>query len=253
MSVLTKNWFTLTASFPILNFCIHTFYKVIKSSGIPFDTDKDKREAFFKYVEYTISRFSEQNVSVHTVKLYTGGFQDATKEDITDRCLRLFKKGIKVLEISAATWPIYVEQPMYRLPDILLSAASLTSLTLCACELPSSLKVDAIKFKSLKCLHLDSILLDEEMIKRLTMSCPLLEQLLIYCHGFKTFYIHGLHYLQILFLKFKDEVEKINIEASNLCFLGLLDDDGGVAPSMNFASCKKLTRNLNQFSSPQIP
>ena len=94
MSVLSNYWFELTASFPILDFDFLKFEKVIESSGIPIDTEKDKRDMFFKYIEYTVSRFCEQNVSMHTFKLVTV-FPDPSDVEIIDRCLRLIlEKGV---------------------------------------------------------------------------------------------------------------------------------------------------------------
>ncbi|PWA77659.1 F-box domain, Leucine-rich repeat domain, L domain-like protein [Artemisia annua] len=265
MSVLSNYWFELTASFPILDFSIYRFEKVIESSGIPIDTEKDTRDMFFKYVEYTVSRFCEQNVSVHTFKLVTF-FPDPSDVEIIDRCLGLIlEKGVKVLVIDVLQhrqmyrvpnillsaylltsmklrkYPSDVEiidrclglilekgvkvlvidvlqhRQMYRVPNILLSAYLLTSMKLRKCELPSSLLVDVVRFKSLKVLHLDAVPLNEEMIKRLTTSCSLLEELVVkYCCGLKNFCVYGLLHLQQIEIWFKSEVERIEIDAPKL-------------------------------------
>ncbi|PWA72017.1 F-box domain, Leucine-rich repeat domain, L domain-like protein [Artemisia annua] len=173
MSVLSNYWFELTASFPISDFSFHKFKEVIRSSGIPIDTEKEKLDIFFKYVEYTVSRFCEQNVSANTFKLIIS-FPGPNEVGIIDRCLGLIlEKGVRVLVIDVS----YVPQlrQMYRVPNILLSASSLTSMKLRKCELPSSLMVD-VRLKSLKILHMISIPLNEEMITRLTTSCPFLEE-----------------------------------------------------------------------------
>lgn len=74
-----------------------------------------------------------------------------------------------------------VPQPlqMYLMPNNLLSASSLASLVLYKCELPLSMMADVVNFKSLKMLHLDSVLLNEDVIKRLIIGCPLLENLIV--------------------------------------------------------------------------
>ncbi|GJZ40508.1 F-box domain containing protein [Tanacetum coccineum] len=254
MSVLSNYWFGLTASFPILDFNFSIFKEVIESSGIPFDTDKDKREIFFKYVEYTISRFCEQNVNPHTVNLITS-LVDPTEVDIIDRCLGLIlKKGVKVLVVDTINRGTYVSQPqkIYRVPNILLSASSLTFLTLSGCELPSSLMVYFVKFKSLKYLALKWVRLNEEVIEHITTSCPFLEELKVkYCHGFERFYVYGLPNLKQAEVCFRCEVERIDIEAPNICHLVLMDIDERGVPSMNVASCQKLTKlSYSGYPSP---
>ncbi|GKA70056.1 F-box domain containing protein [Tanacetum coccineum] len=248
MSILSTYWFRITASFPNLKFNFFTFKKVIKSSGIPFDTDKDIRDSFFKYVEYTISRFLEHNVSVHTSNL-NASVSDPTEVDIINRCLELtIKKGVKVLVISMLVVGClaHVSHPRqrYRVPNILLTATSLTSLTLSYCLLPLSLMVDVVKFKCLKLLCLEWITLNEDAIKRLTTSCPLLEELIVKsCYGFKRLCVYGLLNLQQVSFCFGPEVERIEIDAPNLCYLCLNDFyETGAPPSINLASCKKLTR-----------
>ncbi|GJY97569.1 F-box domain containing protein [Tanacetum coccineum] len=258
MSVLSKNLFSLTASFPNLDLDVHklssiiwdTRFMEIMSSGngtSSFDLlELYTRQSFLQYVVYTTFRFCQQNVTRgHTLKLITK-LQDPTIIDLTYRCLRLIlTKGVQVLEIDITNrnlmhippyGPIFrlpdillsvssltslklcncvqvleiditnrnlmhipPYGPIFRLPDILLSVSSLTSLKLCNCEWPSSLMVNGVKFKSLKLLRLEYLRLDEEVIKILTTSCPLLEELtVIDCSGFKRFCVYGLQNLQIV-------------------------------------------------------
>ncbi|GKA58051.1 F-box domain containing protein [Tanacetum coccineum] len=93
---------------------------------------------------------------------------------------------------------------MLRLPNTLLCASPLTSLTLHKCQLPSSLMVGVVKFKSLRLL---------------SKNCPLLEEICLrYCYGFK----------------------RIDVEAPNLSYF-LLWSNKDKAPSIFLSSCKKLT------------
>ncbi|GKB28541.1 F-box domain containing protein, partial [Tanacetum coccineum] len=205
MSVLSKNLFSLTASFPNLDLDVH------KLSSIIWDT---------RFMEII---FCQQNVTRgHTLKLITK-LQDPTIIDLTYRCLRLIlTKGVQVLEIDITRNLMHIPPygPIFRLPDILLSVSSLTSLKLCNCEWPSSLMVNGVKFKSLKLLRLEYLRLDEEVIKILTTGCPLLEELtVIDCSGFKRFCVYGLQNLQIVRFCYEYGVERIDIEAPNLCFL----------------------------------
>lgn len=132
--------------------------------------------------------------------------------------------------------------PKYRVSNKLLSASSLTSLTLRDCELPSSLMVDAIKLKSLKHLRLEKVPVDEEMIEFLTTSCPLLEKFIVeFCRGLKAFCVYGLQNLQTVEFCYYHGLKRVSIDAPNLCFLLLMRSDGVEAPCLNVSSCKKLT------------
>ncbi|GJV40279.1 F-box domain containing protein [Tanacetum coccineum] len=106
---------------------------------------------------------------------------------IIHECLDLILlKGVKALEIK-------ITRSTYHLPDILTSASSLTSLKVSHCMLPSSLMVKVANFKSLKVLQLNCVCLDPLVMKHLTASCPLLEELAVeYCYGFKKFCLYGL-------------------------------------------------------------
>ncbi|PWA62640.1 F-box domain, Leucine-rich repeat domain, L domain-like protein [Artemisia annua] len=269
VSILSKTWFTLTASFPILDFNLdefirafyapvtrygrrsfqNSFYRYIAVSG---------RESFYDYIAYKTSRYCEQNESVHTFNLDTR-IRDTREVEIIDRCLGLIlMKGVKVLGITVYANSVCPLQK-YRLPDLLWSASSLTSLTISSCELPSSLTVDAVKFKSLKVLQLCEVPLDEEVIKCLNASCPLLEELSVdNCSGFKRFCIYGLQNLERIWVSVLG-IEKIDIEAPNLreCHIILQDGEGNgkgredASPSLNLDLCKK-TNNV-KFSLVSFP
>ncbi|PWA99890.1 F-box domain, Leucine-rich repeat domain, L domain-like protein [Artemisia annua] len=251
MSVLSKNWFALTASSPKLDFDIVKFTKALQISGKPVHRDKYVSDNFFKYVDYTTSRFSKQNVSVHRFNLATI-LREHTQFAIIDRCLGvILKKGVHEFEIRniLSAYPL----PMYRLPNIVLSVSSLTSLKIGNCELPSSLMVDDVRFKSLERLFLEKVPINEEMIKCLTTSCPLLKYFTVKdCYGFKRFSVYGHQYLQKVWIYYNHTVERIDIEAPNLCHLLLMDWEGEGTPSINLASCKKLkTLSYYEFPSPK--
>ncbi|PWA41227.1 F-box domain, Leucine-rich repeat domain, L domain-like protein [Artemisia annua] len=252
MSVLSKNWFVITASFPILDFDIEKFERVMKFySSYPSKSDI-VRDKFFKYVEYTTYRFCQQNVSAHTFNLVTE-LLDSTEADLVDRCLGLIlKKDVKVLNIDTFFRPrIWTPAiPEYHLPNQLLSASSLTSLKIRACEFPLSLMVDQVRFNSLKLLRLEYLHLDDEAIKYLTCNCPLLEELVVkFCNGFKRFCVFGLQNLQKV--EIDCLVEIIDIQAPNLRDVCVTNRGSSEAPSINLASCKKL-KNLSYYASSPL-
>ncbi|KAJ0550056.1 putative leucine-rich repeat domain superfamily, F-box-like domain superfamily [Helianthus annuus] len=225
MSVLSKSWFNLTASFPCLDFNIDCF---------------STRESFFKYVEYTTSRFCHHNLTAHKLLLYTE-IQEPAELDVVNRCLELvLKNGVRELVISFTYSSL--DFPKYRLPNILLSVSVLESLTILGCDLPSSLMLDAINFKSLIQLELTLVPLNDEVITYLATSCPLLQVLDIgICSGFKKVCVYGHQHLQELRITYDTPLERIDIEAPNLSSLRIEDDDDIGAPQMNLALCKNLT------------
>ncbi|KAJ0770842.1 putative leucine-rich repeat domain superfamily [Helianthus annuus] len=129
----------------------------------------------------------------------------------------------------------------YRLPNVLLSVSALRSLTINGCELPSSLMVDVVMFKCLGQLILINVPIDDEVIKYLTTSCPLLQVFKIRsCPGFKSFCVYGHQNLWDVWICYNTPVERIDIEAPNLSTLSIIDDDESGPPQMNLASCKNL-------------
>ncbi|MFS7955222.1 putative leucine-rich repeat domain superfamily, F-box-like domain superfamily [Helianthus anomalus] len=227
MSVLSKSWFNLTASFPSLDFNIRYFRT---------------RESFFKYVEYATSRFCHHNLTAHKFLLCTR-IQESAELDVVNRCLELvLKNGVRELMISFTYSSL--DFPKYRLPNMLLSVSVLESLTMRGCDLPSSLMLDAINFTSLIQLKLFMVPLNDEVITYLVASCPLLQVLDIgICSGFKKVCVFGHQNLQELRITYDTPLERIYIEAPNLSSLRIEDEDEYYtgAPRMNLASCKNLT------------
>nr|XP_043634334.1 uncharacterized protein LOC122605449 [Erigeron canadensis] len=247
-SVLSKKWLALTASFPILHFNLESFDKAIYPSWAPFDRQYSKK-IFFKYIAYTISRFSQhQNViNANTFDL-RAELEDPAHADIMNRCLGfVLKPGLQVFAIYSCGRHRYsVPPPMYRLPNVLLSVSSLTSLSIRDCELPSLLIAgdgDVVRFKLLKMLNLDDVYLNEEMIKCLTAGCPLLEEFRVCrCYGFKRLCVYGLQNLQKVEVYYTSEVEEIDIQAPNLSDIFLSDMNAkGVPPCINLFSGKTLS------------
>ncbi|PWA95537.1 F-box domain, Leucine-rich repeat domain, L domain-like protein [Artemisia annua] len=235
-SVLSKKWFELTASFPIMNFTQYVFERAIHASRTSYNT-RNVTATFYKYMAYTVSRFCEQeDVSAHTFKLMTG-YSEPTEVDIIEKCLEsVLNKGVKVLDINCFN-PL---GPVCCLPNILLSVTSLTSLTVSNCKLPSSLMVDVVKFKSLKLLELRRVTIDEGVIKCLTASCPLIKTLkLSHCLGLKRFSVSGLQSLEYVRFYYNHGVERIDIDVPNLHVCAIFVQG---PPCINLGSCRKLRR-----------
>ncbi|KAK1440525.1 hypothetical protein QVD17_06353 [Tagetes erecta] len=226
LSVLSKKWFNLTASFPYLIFRIDHFHNV-------------SRLNFFKYVEYATSRFCHHHnhVTAHTFKLSTT-LREPAELDIVIKCVELvLNKGVRVLSIDILS---VLGVQRYRLPNILSTVSMLESLAINGCYLPSSFMVNALQFKSLIRLKLQYISIDDEVIKYLNTSCPLLQDLEIRrCNGFKIVCVTGHQNLQNVTIAHNTQVERIHIEAPNLSELWL---DERRTMQMNLVSCKKLRK-----------
>ncbi|GKB87258.1 F-box domain containing protein [Tanacetum coccineum] len=216
MSVLSKRWFTLTASFPILNF--RQDWHWVCSFSRKFD-DEYIKEKFYKYVEHTVSRFCEQNISAHTLNI-SAEIINLEQRELFGRCLdSVLEKGLQMMQIQFVYHPGNL--PLLRLPNTLLSASSLTSLTLHKCELPSSLMDDDVKFKSLRLLSLSHIPIDEGVIEYLTKGCPILEEIYLrYCSGFKTFCVkRHQNLLKVdIYCHSRFLLERIDVDAPNLIY-----------------------------------
>ncbi|GJR24720.1 F-box domain containing protein [Tanacetum coccineum] len=170
-------------------------------------------DTFCKYVEYTVSRFCEQNISAQTL-IISAEIINSEEIEFFKRCVDLVtEKGLQMMDIRLDSPP---NLPKFHLPNTFLSASSLTYLRLHKCELPSSLMVGVVKLKSLRLLTPSCLRLDEGVIEYLTKA---------------------------LFLKkFISEVAMASkhIEAPNLSYFSLISHKDK-APSMFLDSCKKLT------------
>nr|GEZ76184.1 F-box domain, leucine-rich repeat domain, L domain-like protein [Tanacetum cinerariifolium] len=144
------------------------------------------KEKFYQYVEYTVSRFCKQNISAYTLVIYADLMNLGQVEFFGHWVNLVLEKGMQFMDIQFDYYPENL--PMFRLPDTLLYASSLTSLTLHKCKLPPSLMVSVVKFKSLRLFSLSYLSINEGVIEYLVEGYPLLEEIyLIYCYGLKMF------------------------------------------------------------------
>nr|XP_043637526.1 putative F-box/LRR-repeat protein At5g02930 [Erigeron canadensis] len=221
VSVLSKNWYSLTASLPILKFdWLHL------------------GDNLFKYVKYTTSRLNEQKFSPHTFDI-CARIREPTHRDIIDKCVGfVLQKGVQVLVLNVYRCK---GQQMYRLPSQRLYASSLLSLTIHSCELPSSLMFDTFTIPSLKILSLEQVpIYNDEVITYLTANCPVLEDLeLEFCYGFKRICVNAHQTLQKVQIGCSGPIDKIDIQAPNISYL-LVDASAWEPTCMNLASCEKI-------------
>nr|GEU51890.1 uncharacterized mitochondrial protein AtMg00810-like [Tanacetum cinerariifolium] len=199
MSVLSKDWFALTASFLILDFREHKSW-----SNVFRGKNKNRlyKKGNLKYVAYTTSKFCKQNVSAHTLTILTGLVVPAEVEIIENCIESVLKKGLRILEIRSK----YAEiMPMLHLPNILLSGSALSLLTI-AYESP---------LKSF-----NGFLSNFPMIENLSLwlTSP--------CNNIKL----SIHSLRRFELRLKCDLEDIDINTPNLL---LFEHYGKLDPSIH--------------------
>ncbi|KAI5648262.1 hypothetical protein M9H77_34267 [Catharanthus roseus] len=112
---------------------------------------------------------------------------------------------------------------LLNLPCTILSAKSLNVLSLYRFDLRTLSSSLDVKFPSLSKLYLGRVFLEDDIMGKLIVGCPSLEDLKLYdCQGLKTIYLTGLPKLKqfvVLFI----QVELIVIEAPKLQVLEVLD------------------------------
>ncbi|KAJ0771573.1 putative F-box domain, leucine-rich repeat domain superfamily, F-box-like domain superfamily [Helianthus annuus] len=176
LSILSKRWFDIITSFPVLDFYIYNFRPT-------------KQECYFKYVKHTTSKFCHHSVAAYMLRLIAT-IQKPAELNMVNKCLEsVLKKSVRELVIDIRNLlDTRTSNYRYRLPSILLSVSMLKSLTIRGCELPYSLMFDSVKFKSLIHLELKKINVYDKLIKYLTTSCHLLQVFHIKsCYGLKRF------------------------------------------------------------------
>ncbi|KAK1440529.1 hypothetical protein QVD17_06357 [Tagetes erecta] len=128
------------------------------------------------------SRFCHHHnhVTASEFKFITTHLRPAELDNIVNSCRELvLNNGVRelVIDISLILM-IFLNrrQSIICLTSlILLSVSVLKSLIIRGCHLPSSFMVDDLKFKSLIKLRIDDVSIDDDLIKYLTTSFPLLE------------------------------------------------------------------------------
>lgn len=89
ISILSKQWFALTASFPLLYFNLGAWSNFFLQ----------EMDTFYRYLEYAVSRFCDQNISAHTLDIYAE-YLYLEQIDLFGRCLEsLIKKWIRFINI----------------------------------------------------------------------------------------------------------------------------------------------------------
>ncbi|KAK2650179.1 hypothetical protein Ddye_017668 [Dipteronia dyeriana] len=203
-SILSKNWHCVRASFPILDFHESYAYFVGKNRANRYLAEYHSRLGnkflrplikFVKFVDASLLRFCNLGFSLQRFSLLTSLLDVEQSSSLLDKWIGLvIKNGVKELDFDV---PPGRDEWMYNLPQIVFLAKSLTILKLGGCKLehPS----ETIRFHSLESLTLTDVHINEDMLQKLTIGCPLLQHLVLSnCRGFTRIDIYKAYKLKII-------------------------------------------------------
>ncbi|KAK2654780.1 hypothetical protein Ddye_014636 [Dipteronia dyeriana] len=179
-SVLSKKWFNLYVSFAIFDF--HELYKWFigdLSNKNPATFRKNETIRFHKrlnrfteFVDAFLVRFSNQKLCMQKFRLLIGLLDVEASSFLHDKWIELaLRNGVKELDLNVQIY----KNAMYTLPWTIFTAASMNALTLEGCKLEHIPEI--IRLYSLKCLILNKVAINKEIVQKLTSQCPLLEGL----------------------------------------------------------------------------
>ncbi|KAK4852506.1 hypothetical protein QYF36_024687 [Acer negundo] len=187
-SILSKRWKALYTSFPILDFYeSYTYFtgenRYIKnpSFSIPYELTRKFRKnlrKFINFVDISLVRFCELEFSMQKFRLIIGLLNAKQLSSVLDRWLGLVVENrVKELDFEVQTRRLY----------------------------------------ALKSLSLDKVCITEEMLRKLTSQCSLLEDLHISYLALKHIYISKPQKLKIISIRESpDELQSVQIVVPSL-------------------------------------
>ncbi|KAI9186965.1 hypothetical protein LWI28_022806 [Acer negundo] len=221
-SILSKRWKALYTSFPILDFYeSYTYFtgenRYIKnpSFSIPYELTRKFRKnlrKFINFVDISLVRFCELEFSMQKFRLIIGLLNAKQLSSVLDRWLGLVVENrVKELDFEVQTRRYSV----YTLSQTIYFAKSITSLKVSGCKL--ELPCGDIRLYALKSLSLDKVCITEEMLRKLTSQCSLLEDLHISYLALKHIYISKPQKLKIISIRESpDELQSVQIVVPSL-------------------------------------
>ncbi|KAK3194697.1 hypothetical protein Dsin_026007 [Dipteronia sinensis] len=223
-SILSKKWHCVHASFPILDFHEYYAYFVGKDLASRSMAEYQSRLGkkfqrhlikFVKFVDASLLRFCKLGFSLQRFGLLACLLEAEQSSFFLDKWIGLvIKNGVKELDLDVP--PGHVEW-MYTLPEIVFLAKSLTILKLGGCKLehPSG----TIRFHSLESLTLRDVHINEDMLQKLTIGCPLLQDLFLFdCWGFRRIDVYKACKLKIIEIEehSHDTIQSVKIDLPSL-------------------------------------
>ncbi|XP_074284613.1 F-box/LRR-repeat protein At4g14103-like [Silene latifolia] len=178
-TILSKRWAHIWSTGLMLEFKPQYFVPKMDGEFVGSSTDPysdETVERFMNFIESTMRRYSEKNLSIRKFKLK----YPSIDPEITGRIYRWVGIALQnqVEELSLSVIPDIWKD--YTLPVILFYAKSLMSMKLFGVRLPY---IEDAKLVSLQSLNLSRVDVDQQMLSYIIMSCPLKILKLDRCSG----------------------------------------------------------------------
>ncbi|XP_074268045.1 F-box/LRR-repeat protein At3g60040-like [Silene latifolia] len=173
-SVLSKKWYRVWSSIPVLDFNIKYFKKVKDidpfyfGGGSRYDYIYDDRtvERFLGFIDTTMERYLAQNYRITKLDIVLP-YADEETELLVDKWIGIaVQNQIQELNIN------FLDEVEYELPEILFRAKSLKVLM---CKFVNLGYYDTMDLVSLDSLTLDGGTLDEDMLQKIISLSPLVK------------------------------------------------------------------------------
>ncbi|XP_074281360.1 uncharacterized protein LOC141606213 [Silene latifolia] len=169
-SVLSKRWYEVWSSVPVLVFQLKEYKKEYwdssKENG--FNVDDDVIQSFLGFIDRTMQRYDTRKYRIRKfdIQLPTG---DKKIEPLVDEWIRIaVQNQVEELHISLH----YPYTSEYRLPEILFHAKSLKVLNCINVVLPYYGTMELVSLEDLV-LVVDTV--DTDLLQRIISFCPLVE------------------------------------------------------------------------------
>ncbi|XP_074284206.1 F-box/LRR-repeat protein At3g59200-like [Silene latifolia] len=172
-TILSKRWIHIWSTGLILDFRPQFF--VPKKDGVfvdgylnsiegPYDTKTIER--LVNFIEITMQRYSEKNLSIRNLKLE----YPTIDQEICGRIDGWLGIALRNQVEELSLYVIPEGSPSYGLPAILFLAKSLINLTFCRVRVPH---FENLKLSSLQSLVMTEVNIDENMLQDIIMSMSL--------------------------------------------------------------------------------
>ncbi|XP_074284195.1 F-box protein At4g09920-like [Silene latifolia] len=224
--ILSKRWPHISATNPIIEF----HYYCEPKFPHRYWPSKEDSARLLGYIDSRMQRYAKDNLRIRTLKLRFPASNKVFGCVVEDIELLELSRKLEELSCKVDEWiriavrnqvaRLDLHGPLkYQLPDILLSAKSLTQLTCFKVKIPYY--NGAINLASLQTLGLLGVDVEERMLNHIISACLLLKCLSVkFCFGFKTIVIPCCSQVKELTLSYSlPESGTIILESSYLtCF-----------------------------------
>ncbi|KAK9282562.1 hypothetical protein L1049_005483 [Liquidambar formosana] len=238
-SILSKKWKQMWESFPILDFD-QRYFQV--QDGEQHGSSKEKiqeiqnNKKFRNFVDYCLQSRLEQKFSIQKFRLYIASFDSELAPHMNRWISFANENNVKELDLHVQV----KKYRRYSLPQTVLTAKTITELSLYGCKLKTC---NDVQLSYLQKLCLKKIYVGGQKIQNLIRSCPLIEDLrLISCNGLRKLEVSTLLRLNRVEVHLCHGLKAVNIEAPDLQTFWFYRKKSMRPCEINLATCKSLKR-----------